>query len=103
MSLKPCGEARNLTFVVVIVHELIRGHHIQQLQNPADITINRRRAGQHGHGIDSHFAGNLGDTNAGFLNLERVLPQIHAVQTLDSHRSDRRVDVLEKSDALPAS
>ena len=91
------------TLVIVIVHQLVWRHHVQQLQHPADARVGGCCAGKHGHGVDAHLARNLGDADAGFLDLERALAEHHVVQPLDGNTGDAWVGVFEEGNALAAT
>lgn len=91
-----------LTFILVVIHEFLSSHHVQELKDAARLHLVRCLRCQTADGRDTDVkVGDLGKANAGFDNLELLSTDVHAVECLEGGRVGRgRVEVFGESDTL---
>lgn len=89
------------TLVIVVIHELVWGDHVEQLQYSTFLRVGRSCPGQHGHGGNAHFdASYLSDADAGLLNPDLLVTEVHVIKTLERDVRGRGIDVFAESNAL---
>lgn len=90
-----------LTFVVIVIDELLCRYHVEQLQYFAFFLVCRCGASQHGHGIDTHLnTCYLCKTDACLLDLQSFVANSHAIEALDRNICGSIVDVFAKGNTL---
>lgn len=90
-----------LTFVIVIVEELVCCDHVKQLEDPTEVGILGNRASKHGHGVDAHLnARDLGNANAGLLYLESLVAELHVIETVYGNVRGGRVNIFTECNPL---
>lgn len=92
------------TVVIIVIHELLGCHHIQQLQYTAGLQILRSGLGEHRHRIDTHVeSGSLRYSNTSTHNLEMPVTQFHAIESFHGNARSVRISVLAECNSLAES